>query len=139
MIQKIKNWYRGEQLPPRKIFYEGKYHIVERHEFIRPPVIRFFIVLKYVLFQDKKYISSLIKVTLPAIGLGGYLLAFDFPKITITGTMSSETQWGIRKLGTILIFAVWCMSLLFLTFRFYKKNKHKGGISKKEFESLQNI
>lgn len=137
MIKKIKNWCRGEQLPPRKLFFEGKFHIVERNQRIRPPIIRFLVVLKFLLFHEKKYGAILIAITAPAIGLWGYLLAFDLPKITLTGTMPNETQWEIRKLGTILIFAMWFLSFLVLTFRFYRKYKSKGGISKKNFEAMQ--
>lgn len=137
IINKIKEWYRGEQMPPCRILFEGKYYEVERKQYFRPAIVRFLLVLKYLIFQEKAYQAKL-KASLKYFG-GAWLalLAFDLLKIMPTGTMPNATQWEVRKLGTILIFAAWLLSCLFLTYRFYNKNRLKGGISKKEFEKIQ--
>jgi hypothetical protein len=41
IITKIKQWYRGKQVPPRTILFNGEHVTVQRDKYIPSPSVRF--------------------------------------------------------------------------------------------------
>lgn len=121
LITAIKNWAAGKPAPPLRT----NIGIIQRpNKVIYPPLIRFFIVLKFVISRKEEYKRQWINLT----KIVGYFFALfvglDLLKLTKTGTMINEDQWAVRIVGVVLISATWFLSTVILTWfhaRKYRK------------------
>jgi hypothetical protein len=92
--------------------------------------------LWFLLLHEKKYKSILSKSWKVAIFLFFALLGLDLLKITPTGAMHPEKQWGIRIIGLLLIFVLWLLSFSILTFKYFKKYKNPDKLTDKELDNF---